>query len=286
MILAATAGFVAIIVAIGPAEPTRDGPPEPVIPAPLAIAEPITPAPDDSPPAPVTPAPVAGAEPVTPAAAPPARREVSDLRPALDLTHLPAEKPLVRDVTPAGITPGPPVRGPLVRVEPPPPELPPPAEIAPPKARTERLYSAVVVDAGRIRAREQDIHLAGIAAPDFEARCGEGTAAWPCGRVARAALRRFIRGRPIECVVPPGAEDIPDPAQCSVGGTDLSHWLVAQGWARNDGDGYAALEDSARTAKLGVWGGGKTGPQAAEAAPPASAPDSAWPISDRVSSTP
>ena len=250
IILAGTAGFVAVIAVIGPSEPKRGSAPEANI-----------------------------------AARPLGNREVTDLRPALDLTHVPAEKPSVRDVTAAGITPGPPVRGPLVRVNPP-PEPPPPVEKAAPKPRTERLFSAVVVAAGRIRAREQDIHLAGIAAPDFQARCGESPDAWPCGRVARAALRRFIRGRAIECAVPPGAEEIPDPAECSVAGMNLSEWLVAQGWARNDGGRYAAQEDSARAARLGIWGGGKAGSQAAVAASPDSAPDSAWPIKERVSSTP
>jgi endonuclease YncB( thermonuclease family) len=248
-ILAGTAGLVAILALVGPPEPKRPGAPNPA--AAAGQSEP----------------PLRG-----------------DLRPALDLIHQQAEKPRIRDVTSEGITPGPAVRGPLVRVEPPTPP-PPAAEVAPPKPRTERLFSAIVVAAGRIRAREQDIHLAGLVAPDFQARCGEGEAAWPCGRVARAALRRFVRGRAIECVVPPGAEAVPERADCSVAGTNLSEWLVAQGWARKDGDRYAALEERARERQGSASGAPARMPaqlagQAAEVAggpdaAPASAPDSA-----------
>ena len=155
----------------------------------------------------------------------------------------------VRDVTPETMTPGPEVTGPLVRVE-------QPAENAPPhvrEARMQRLFNQLVVSADRIKVREREIALAGIDAPDFDARCGEGDAAWPCGRMARAALRRFIRGRAIECEVPAGVEEIPDVARCEVAGEDMSEWLVAQGWARKTAQSYADAETAARNAKRGLW---------------------------------
>jgi endonuclease YncB( thermonuclease family) len=163
----------------------------------------------------------------------------------------------VRNVTPPEITAGPKVSGPLTRVQPPEPE---------PEARVERLFSPIVVAAGVLKVRGRDIRLAGIAAPDFDQRCGEAAAAWPCGRMARAALRRFIRGRAIECRVPPGVEDIPDPATCSVAGDDIARWLVARGWAKRDGDLYDEEEDAARDAKLGLWGKGRQLDQAEVAA--------------------
>jgi endonuclease YncB( thermonuclease family) len=146
------------------------------------------------------------------------------------------------------MTAGPRVTGTLTRVEPP---------AKPAEARTERLFSPIVVAAGTIRARDRDIHLAGIAAPEFEARCGEEAKAWPCGRMARAALRSFIRGRAIECTIPAGADAIPDPAQCQVGGDDISEWLIAQGWAKRSGEAFEAAEKKAQDAKLGLWGDGR-----------------------------
>jgi endonuclease YncB( thermonuclease family) len=160
----------------------------------------------------------------------------------------------VRDVTPQAMTSGPAATGPVARIE------PPAHEQLTPKPRTERLYNPVVTAAGLIKARGRDFRLAGISAPDFEVRCGEGTAAWPCGRMARAALRRFVRGRAIECIVPAGADEIPNPAECRVaGGEDLAAWLVAQGWARAKGATYEALEAKAREEKLGLWGEARPG---------------------------
>jgi endonuclease YncB( thermonuclease family) len=172
----------------------------------------------------------------------------------------PASAP-VRNVTPDNMTAGPEVIGTLTRIEPAEPE-PEPA----PEARIDRLFNPIVVAASTIKAEGRDIHLAGIDAPAFDERCGEGEAAWPCGRMARAALRRFIRGRAIECDVPEGADGIPDPATCRCGGEDIAAWLVASGWARRDGDLFGDEEDAAREGELGLWGDGRPGDQADVAA--------------------
>ena len=196
----------------------------------------------------------------------------------------------VRNVTPLGVTPGPAVTGPLVRVAP--PQSPKP----PRPARVQRVYHPIVVSAGVIKARGRDIELAGVDAPDFNATCGEGAAAWPCGRMARAALRQFVRGRAIECAVPPGADEIPSVGNCSVGGENLSEWLVSKGWARPIGATYASLEATARQARLGLWSnrrpGGQADAPAADAitgespGADASSPASALAIRPRVSGTP
>jgi endonuclease YncB( thermonuclease family) len=164
---------------------------------------------------------------------------------------------------------------------------PPPRPPSPP--RVERLYNPVVIAAGKVRAGKRAIGLAGIDAPDFAERCGEGAAAWPCGRMARAALRRFVRGRALECEIPEGASEIPDPARCKVAGQNVSEWLVAQGWARSAGEAYAAAEDAARELKLGLWGDRRPDAQPAAAliaGAPASSPAKALAISERVSATP
>jgi endonuclease YncB( thermonuclease family) len=178
-----------------------------------------------------------------------------------ELAALPPEAPPAREivprasrnVTPPGVTPGPPVTGPLVRVPTPPkPEPEPP----PPQPRVERLFRPVVDSAGALTTAAGRISLAGIEAPEPEATCGEGSAAWPCGRVARAELMRFIRGRAIECHVPPGEEDIPESTRCSVAGTDIGEWLVRQGWARPAVEAYADAAREAEEARRGLWGDG------------------------------
>lgn len=214
---------------------------------------------------------------------------------------------VVRNVTPDDVTSLPrPAVAPVRLAQAKPPRPAPREPIA--TARTERLFNPLVAGAGILRVGDRDIRLAGIEAPDADASCGTGERAWPCGRMARAALRRFIRGRAVECDVPAGADAVPDTAQCSVAGTSLAAWLVAQGWAgRGDGD-HAESEARARQAKLGLWGDGRpdsrptfaaTGDQAllrpalvenSTAGVPGGAPDSApaidRAISPRVSGMP
>ncbi len=168
----------------------------------------------------------------------------------------------IRDVTPANMTAAPPVSGELARVESTAAEEP--REAAP--APRDRLFHPVVDSAGSIDIGDRVIRLAGTAAPEAGKRCGAEPDTWPCGRMARAALRRFIRGRAIECEVPAGADAIPDTARCFVAGEDISEWLVAQGWAERDGDTFAEAEKAARAAKLGLWGDGWPGGQPAELA--------------------
>ena len=178
-----------------------------------------------------------------------------ELRPGAEPAGQAAETPrAIRDVTPDTMTAGPRITGTLTRVEPP---------AAPLKARTERLFNPMVIAAGVIKVREREIRLAGIAAPEFDAMCGKDAAAWPCGRMARAALRSFIRGRAIECEIPAGADKIPDPANCVVAGDDISEWLVAQGWAKRSGEQFEDAEKRAREAKLGLWGAGRPDAQVA-----------------------
>lgn len=174
-----------------------------------------------------------------------------ELRPSTDT----AAAANVRDVTPPTMTAGPQVSGPLTRMEASETE-------AEPQARTELFYNPVVISADVIEVEERNVRLADISAPDFEQSCGEDAEAWPCGRMARAALRRLIRGRAIACEVPAGADDVPDLAICHVGGEDIGAWLVAQGWAKRDGDRYEDEEDAAREARLGLWSAGRPDAQA------------------------
>jgi endonuclease YncB( thermonuclease family) len=159
-----------------------------------------------------------------------------------------------RDVTPSGVTPGPAVTGPLVRI---PVPARPAAAPAPPEPRLERLFKPVVDSAGSIETAAGRLAIADVEAPELEARCGEGAAAWPCGRMARAELRRYIRGRAIECQVPPGADGLPETVRCSVGGDDIGEWLVRQGWARPAGGAYAEAAVEAEASRRGLWGDGE-----------------------------
>jgi len=154
-----------------------------------------------------------------------------------------------RDVTPDGVWTGPKVSGPLVRVE---GRKPPP-----PKPRYKRFFRVMVLTAGSIRAGGTRIHVDRIQAPPFDEFCDyrEG-GSWPCGRVARTALLRLIRGRAVECHLKDGklADDLK--TDCRVGKQDLAAWLVEQGWARvgdTSSKALVAAEMEAKSAKRGIW---------------------------------
>jgi endonuclease YncB( thermonuclease family) len=67
---------------------------------------------------------------------------------------------------------------------------------------------------------------------------------------------RLIRSRAVECQVPASVEVAALAARCSVGGKDLSFWMVSQGWAKPKQPAQAAFkeaEEAARERRLGIW---------------------------------
>jgi len=125
---------------------------------------------------------------------------------------------------------------------------------------TPKLYYRVTVrDGGTLQSGSVVIKLAGIAARDDEATCkGTNGKAWPCGAAAKAALARLIHARAVTCEVPKqgAAKDVV--ARCSVAETDLSTWMVQQGWAEPKDTNEPVLVQAAAAAKkgkLGLWRG-------------------------------
>jgi endonuclease YncB( thermonuclease family) len=233
LLLLGAASFVAVYIFVGPKRSfTHNAPIEVSSPAPVGEIETGS---------------VSGDDTSRSEAPPPLRIE---LRPGAETLPPSDDLPrLVRDVTPDTMTAGP--RLTMMQARSAAPSPSPPA--SPAEKRRERLFNPMVLNAGTLKVRERKIHLAGVTAPEFEAMCGEKPAAWPCGRMARTALQSFIHRRAIECTVPAGAEKIPDPASCQVGGDDISEWLVSQGWAKRSGDRFGEEESRARDAKLGLW---------------------------------
>src|SRR5262249_1728736 len=106
------------------------------------------------------------------------------------------------------------------------------AEIKP-KPTTKIYYRVTVPDSGTLEAADVVIKLKGIVARNADAECeNEKGKNWPCGAVAKTALRRLIRARAVVCELPePGAQKS-FTARCVVSGTDLSTWMVRRGWAK------------------------------------------------------
>jgi endonuclease YncB( thermonuclease family) len=151
----------------------------------------------------------------------------------------------LRNVTPGGILPLPPVDGPLKRIA---PRLPEVETREIPDEITVR--QPVVLDAGTLKADGVIIRLAGIDAPQLDETCPSrlgGT--WPCGVRARTALRAFVRRFAITCSDIVRAGNGPVTATCRRNTIDLATWMVEQGWALPADNAPEALTEAARTAR-------------------------------------
>lgn len=122
---------------------------------------------------------------------------------------------------------------------------------------------ASVIDGDTLEIHGRRIRLDGIDAPEAGQACGRRGRTWPCGRRAAQALAAFIADRPVRCAG--GTTDRYGRliARCRVGRTDLSAWMVRNGWAmayRRYSTAYVDAEDQARAAKRGIWQGPFTAP--------------------------
>lgn len=167
----------------------------------------------------------------------------------------------LRDVTPAGVTPGPEVSGTLERIRPPEQR----ESVLPPR---EILFRRIiVVSPASFRAvvakKPVEVVIAGIKAPHFTDICTDDSGAkWKCGAKARAELARLIGGRAVGCVmVDVSVREFPI-ANCHVGRDDLADWMIENGWADpsdpNDRD-KAALAEKAKTERRGRYGNAPLG---------------------------
>ena len=156
--------------------------------------------------------------------------------------------PPARNVTPREMTQGPVVVGRTVRL---------PAPPAPPKPkRPKRFFRVIVSDAGTIDAGDVTIKIADVETPELNRICTDAKGKeWPCGLIARTALRRLIRIRAIDCAPPAADDGATITTACKVGPLDIATWLVGRGWAKPtvDDPKLAKARDAAKAAKRGLW---------------------------------
>jgi endonuclease YncB( thermonuclease family) len=128
---------------------------------------------------------------------------------------------------------------------------------AAPGRKPKLFYRVIVRDGDTIEAGDVVITLSGIKAYDIDEKCKDGTGrTWPCGSRAQTALTRLIHGRAVSCVTPSSGKQKSFTARCTVGRTDLSVWMVTQGWATLAAPKDSKLADAAEAAqkkKLGIW---------------------------------
>lgn len=126
-----------------------------------------------------------------------------------------------------------------------------------PPLKSKRYYRVVVRDGGTIEANGVVITLDDINTRDADAQCKDANGrTWACGMRAHTALTRLIRGRAVVCKVPTSGKQKTLSARCTVGGIDLSTWMVTQGWAKPKAPKdpkLAKAAEAARKKKIGLW---------------------------------
>jgi endonuclease YncB( thermonuclease family) len=190
---------------------------------------------------------------LVPRAVPPPADIITSAVPAEDPA---AAGPPPRIVGGPGISPGPVGHGRMEREAPP---QQPEAEAAVDSGPAWQPFTQVVViGAGTLNLGGRKVQLAGIAPPESGLRCraSAGPETFECAFLAMQALRQRLRARGVECRLARLETIGTEPAACRIGTTDLSQWLLDQGWAMAAADApeaYRTAEDAARCANAGLW---------------------------------
>ena len=126
----------------------------------------------------------------------------------------------------------------------------------PPKQdeKGDMLFRPLAVESAVVQAMGVTVTIAGMDSLSPDETCEFGGRPWPCGMRARTAFRMWLRGRALDCDLPPDAGDDVT-AACRLGKQDAGSWLVSNGWARAaPGGPYTDAEAEARAARKGIFG--------------------------------
>jgi endonuclease YncB( thermonuclease family) len=122
-----------------------------------------------------------------------------------------------------------------------------------------RFETAHVEMSGTISADGHSLQLYGAVLIRRNRICTSTAGArWACGQRAFMALRSLIDGKSIICSFNHVTE--PPKAICRVGNSDVTHFLLSDGWAEladgvND-ETYVEAVEAAQSRKAGIWGDG------------------------------
>jgi len=122
------------------------------------------------------------------------------------------------------------------------------------------------VDGDSLRRGDIELRLHGIDAPELHQECQRAdSTAYACGREARSQLAKLVAGVELTCVVLETDRYSRQVATCNAGNTDINAEMVRAGWATaytRHGSDYLAEEQSARSARRGIWQGRFEQPEA------------------------
>lgn len=117
---------------------------------------------------------------------------------------------------------------------------------------------ANIIDGDSIEIGNSKIRLYGIDAPELGQDCRDRSGAtYACGRLAKRHLEKVAKGT-VTCEVVETDQYRRDVSICYAGDIDLGAAMVSAGWARaylSYSLRYASEEQTARSARRGLWDG-------------------------------
>ncbi|OWO96762.1 hypothetical protein B5E41_00235 [Rhizobium esperanzae] len=126
----------------------------------------------------------------------------------------------------------------------------------PAEKKAMELSRPLVENAGSLSFGERRLQLAGIVPTPADRICGPAGRQWPCGMLAKTALRQLLRNRSITCDLDTAEWQRTAIASCRLGTQDLGAWLSENGWAEAEaGSPLAAVTEKAKQAQKGIYGG-------------------------------
>jgi endonuclease YncB( thermonuclease family) len=137
-----------------------------------------------------------------------------------------------------------------------PPTAAPRPPIPPVEGAAAVVGVASVIDGDTIEIHGQRIRLYGIDAPEASQPCDLDGKPWRCGQASANALAEYVGRRTVTCEPRDRDRYGRLVAACSVGGANISAWMVREGWAvayRRYSQDFVANEAAARAAKRGIW---------------------------------
>jgi endonuclease YncB( thermonuclease family) len=121
-------------------------------------------------------------------------------------------------------------------------------------------------DADTVTIAGEKVRLLDMDAPESDQLCLDHKGEfWECGIAAREALKKETLGKKWECETTRFDRNKRWLSSCTVGGKNISAWMVSEGWAMSPTHkGYShrfdAEEQRAREAKAGLWAGAFVAP--------------------------
>ncbi|MBY5390990.1 thermonuclease family protein [Rhizobium leguminosarum] len=117
------------------------------------------------------------------------------------------------------------------------------------------LARPAVDNAGILSFGERRLQLAGIVPTPVDRICGPAGRQWPCGMLAKTALRLLLRNRSVSCDLETVEWRETVTTACRLGTEDLGAWLAENGWAEAAvGSPLSAAAEKARQAGKGLYG--------------------------------